>query len=359
MNLQKIIEFQNFIKNDCNNISDKNIVRDKSIQIFNLNKDRTTYYNNEFAVVFSFTSNINHYSNVIISLNKIKKYDNIPFFNAVITNNENHLFLINSSFIKKISHSSKNLSLTHICGSILGTDIIKTENIEDYNEHLQNTWENNFIRIYNNTKNIVPKYSKKIFDKNEINNIFQSIDYAENFYKNSYFTIQSQLDEQLKFINNNYNTILSKIKNKDSNTRGKIIQEIFITQSLDPLFNTFYSSNGLDDYKIDNYYIDIKTHFEGNPSNPKLYNIDKLLSFYSNNPSKIFCIYIICLNDKCATGLLYSVYDENILNNILITNAWSGINSRGTTQIKINNIINNKIKNINTEQAKLFLEEII
>lgn len=93
-------------------------------------KDRKVYHNEYFAVRFSYSkSSSEHFNNTVLSLSALEKYDKLPFFVVLIRQNaENLILLSNSTFIKKISHSSKELSMTNIKGSFNGSDIIRNYN---------------------------------------------------------------------------------------------------------------------------------------------------------------------------------------------------------------------------------------
>lgn len=90
------------------------IIQDKFVMV----KDgRALYHTDFFAVVFCYSKN-QSFSNVVLSLSKLEKYDHIPCFVALVRKDfDNILYLINTSFLDKISHSSKDLTTTNIRGS--------------------------------------------------------------------------------------------------------------------------------------------------------------------------------------------------------------------------------------------------
>jgi hypothetical protein len=103
----------------------KELVKKDCVDKFHLIKDRSVFYCEHFAVRFCYTKN-NSFSNTVLSLSCLQKYDKIPFF-VVLVKREgtNQLFLANTTFLKKISHSSMELSLTNIKGSFNGSDIMR------------------------------------------------------------------------------------------------------------------------------------------------------------------------------------------------------------------------------------------
>ena len=91
---------------------------------FGLTKDRSVFYNDVFAIRFS-SSQSNSFSNTVISLSALQKYDDLPFIVCLNTPTKNHLYLANTTFITKVSHSSQQLRVDNIRGSINGSDIAK------------------------------------------------------------------------------------------------------------------------------------------------------------------------------------------------------------------------------------------
>lgn len=83
---------------------------------FRLTRDGNIYRTETFAARFCYSKN-GKFGNTILSLSRLEKYDKIPFLVIlVILKQDNKVFLANSTLIKKISHSSKHLSLNNIRG---------------------------------------------------------------------------------------------------------------------------------------------------------------------------------------------------------------------------------------------------
>lgn len=86
---------------------------------------RAVYHTDFFAVIFCYSKN-NSFSNVILSLSKLEKYDHIPCFVVLVKKDlDNVIYLINTTFLDKISHSSQDLRAENIRGSFLGSNIRK------------------------------------------------------------------------------------------------------------------------------------------------------------------------------------------------------------------------------------------
>lgn len=97
-----------------------------------------------------------------------------------------------------------------------------------------------------------------------------------------------------------------------------------------------FTSDDLGDYEriFPNYHTktDIKTKILFLSSNPKDFNIDKLLSFLAH-PNTVYLIYILTIDsDRSMRSCLFSVYDQTLLANTRILYHWAGRNSRGVTQ---------------------------
>ena len=73
---------------------------------FSLIKDRSVFYADTFAIRFS-SSKSASFSNTVLSLSNLQKYDDFPFVVCLNTPNKNYLFLANTTFLTKVSHSSQ------------------------------------------------------------------------------------------------------------------------------------------------------------------------------------------------------------------------------------------------------------
>ena len=116
----------------------KELAQRETQQYFRMIKDGKVYYTDFFAVRFCYSKN-GSFSNTVLALSKLQKFDHIPFFVVLIKGNQdNALFLANSSLLQKISHSSQELRIDNIKGSFNGSDIIKTyDNIPNDFYHVE------------------------------------------------------------------------------------------------------------------------------------------------------------------------------------------------------------------------------
>jgi hypothetical protein len=358
--MRKIIEFVAFIKSH-DGIGNKAELASMVTEKFRLVKDRTVYYCDSFAVRFSFSSN-DSFSNTVLSLSKLQKFDHIPFFVCLVTQSENKIYCANSTFLLKISHSSQTLTQYNIKGSFNGSDINKNfEGIENNREnllrlfaiHFEIGFDGNLIRLVEATNNITPTGKRFEIGDNEKKNIYNSINRAINFCKTpDFITLKNELDAKVEKYKNEI-IIASHIENV--NIRGRII-EYFIAGEDEELkknlvndiheeYNrlpAFKTENTLGDYIriFDHHYTetDVKTKIILLNSNPKAYNIDKFLEFH-NRSNTVFCFYFIGIDaEKIFNKILVSVFQKDLIRSTILLKHWAGRNSRGVTQFEGNTI---------------------
>ena len=352
--MKTLDRFIEFVKSQ-DGIGNKSKLANLAVEQLDLTKDRSVYYCNSFAVRFSQSSS-GGFSNTILSLSKLQKYDNIPLLVCLVTENENKLFLANTTFLTKISHSSQALTLKNIKGSFNGSDIIKEfegvlnnrDNIQKlYAIHSEIGFEGNLPRLVEATTNISPTGKRFEIGRTEKINIENSIQRAIEFCSLPEFNIlKDELDNKVKQYQNEI-LIASHIENV--NIRGRIIEYFIagddenlktqlasiIKEEYDklPIFKT---ENTLGDYvrAFDNHHTetDIKTKIVLLNSNPKAYNIDKFLEFH-NRTDTVFLFYFIGIDaDKIFNNILISVYQKDLLKSTILLRHWAGRNSRGVTQ---------------------------
>lgn len=380
-----IKEFIKFIETNSN-INDKNKLAQLAQKNFALVKDRSVYYNSQFAVRFS-TSKSASFSNTVLSLSALQKYDEKPFFVCLVMKDKNLLFLSNATFLKKISHSSQELRTNNIKGSFNGSDIEKTfneiknspENFDELFEiHKQIPFEMNLVRLVESTNGIMPTGKKfEVLEKNKIL-ILDAPSRAKRFSESKEF---NRLKDEL-------NTLVKKFQNEiliaslieGEKVRGSIIEyliagkdEILKQNLIESLQNKtdippFKSDNELGDFVKnfgDVYHTatDIKTKIMFLNSNPKAYNLDKMLSFLSSENS-VFMFYFVGIDlDEILDPVLVSMFHDKVLDNTILIKHWAGRNSRGVSQLngkKIKELFTDNTKtNVSLDKSIEFLNNII
>lgn len=91
---------------------------------FELTRDRSVFYCDDFAIRFSSAAGSN-FSNTVPSLSNLKKVDHLPFLVCLVTPAKNYVLLANTTMLRKISHSSQQLRADNIKGSFNGSDILR------------------------------------------------------------------------------------------------------------------------------------------------------------------------------------------------------------------------------------------
>jgi len=335
---------------------------------FNLTKTRSVFHCPKFAIRFSSASGTS-FSNVVLSLSVLKKYDSVPFIVCIIRvvrPKEVELLLANATFLKKISHSSQRLRVDNIRGSFLGHDIMRTYNgIENtpnnfdvlFKTHTQITWEDNIARLVKKTNAIVPTGIRFEPSNQEKQNILNAPKIAASLSKHpEYRQVYNTLN---KLVHDNKNAILKAGKIDNVNRRGNTIEQI-ITK-----VGNFHS---LDDVSWTlsigpEVKIDIKTKILTLSSSPKGYNIDKVLKSLAIGNTVISFFFIgINVEKKYIVTCLVSIFDRTILNATRLQFHWAGRNSRGVAQLTgdLTSIFNRDfLESIDIPKAIAFLQKLI
>jgi hypothetical protein len=379
--LKSFVDFVS--KND--GINDKRKLCRMVVEKYGLTQDRSVFYCPDFAVRFS-SSKSSSFGNTVLSLSNLKKVDDRPFVVCLVTPATNYCFLANTSLLKKISHSSQKLRVNNIKGSFNGSDISReldgipnnAENLERlFNIHAGIGFENNLPRLVEATTNISPSGVKYEIHENEKTSILPAPRRAIEFVSsNQYIELKNDLDGKVKKF---YNEILIASLIENINVRGRIIEyliagedEALRLELLTALKSgktglpQFKTENALGDYQkiFDDYHTetDVKTKIMILSSNPKAYNLDKMLQFLAL-PRSVFMFYFVGLEPtKIVNTVLVSMFQEKLLDATIILKHWCGRNSRGVTQFEgkaINSLIRNPSASINEKSASDFLNKTI
>lgn len=364
-------------------------VEEEVTQKYHFIKDRRVYHNDYFAVRFSYSkSTSDSFSNTILSLSALEKYDKIPFFVVLVRQSADNLVLLaNTTFLKKISHSSQQLSMTNIKGSFNGSDIMRNYDGKENSPinfdylfaiHQGLEWEDNLARLVDATSNIKSINQKFVPSEEDKKNIYNSVIRAEAFVISpNYIILNDDLNERCNKCRNEI-LIASHIEN--TNIRGRLIEALItsddeerrkIIENLHDMENalpSYDTKNGLGDYyrefKNADTYTDIKTKVIYLNSNPKAYNVDKFLKQMAD-PRSVFMFFFIGVDEQgIFNTLLCSVYHNKLIDNTILQFHWAGRSSRGAAQFNgsaIDEMLNEKrFKNrIEKRNAEVFLNKLI
>ena len=276
------------------------------------------------------------------------------------------VYLANTTFVTKISHSSQTLTMTNIRGSFNGSDIMKRPYNMD-NEptnfemlfalHEGLSWEDNLRRLVDASSRIKSNSTRFVPTEQEKVNILESVKRACCFVSSpDYAELLKDLNQRCE---NARDAIMVAAHVENVNIRGRLI-EVLITADKEerkcllldianiekalPLYDT---RNELGDYVRQfpeaDTYTDIKTKIVYLKSNPKMYNIDKFLKCMAENKS-VFMFFFVGIDENGVQHTaLCSVYHKELLNSMHLQSHWAGRSTRGVAQASgssINTILN-------------------
>lgn len=377
----QVHDFVNFIC-DNNALNTKEELIALAQERFNLTQDGKALYRNDyFCCRFCYSKN-KSFSNVVLSLSRLEKYDHIPCFVVIVRKDlDNLIYMINSTFIDKISHSSQKLSLTNIRGSFLGgnirkdiSELNKRNEPKDFDDlfayHQGFTWQENLERLVEKTHNIKPTKKKVTLTEDEERRLLDSPSRAVAFVSSEdYRTLSQDLNSRCKEVKD---AIICSAHIENTNVRGRLI-EVLITSSpeervrllkdlreIEKELPTYDTKNDIGDYvrsfSNTKTYTDIKTKVLYLGSNPKAYNIDKFLTCMSESDS-VFMFYFVGIDESDeVTTALVSVYDSRLIDNTIPQMHWSGRGTRGSAQLNgscINNLLEQSYEGVFTNKIEV------
>ncbi len=378
---------QDFVRfvGERDGINDKGALTQAVLTRFGLTKDRSVFYCADFAVRFSASAGVN-FGNTVLSLSNLKKFDDRAFVICLVTPTANHCFLANTTLLKKISHSSQELREKNIKGSFNGSDIMRSfEGIPNNAANLERLFaihagigfDGNLVRLVEATNSISPTGEKFAIGAVEETAILSAPNRAVSFGKSADAqTLKAELDAKVEKFKNEI-LLASLIENV--NVRGRIIEYLIAGEDeklrgelVHALQNrgkgipAFKTGNALGDYRriFDAYHTetDVKTKIMILNSNPKAYNIDKMLEFLAHEKS-VFMFYFVGVDGtRIVNTVLVSMFETNLLDCTIVLRHWAGRNSRGVTQFEgrtINALISSPTFEIDNGTATVFLQKLI
>jgi len=376
--LLKLISEHNGINSKANLAS---IIADK----LHLVKDRSVYYCADYAVRFSSSAGRN-FGNTVLSLSKLQKYDDRPFIVCLVTPSQNYCLIANTTFLKKISHSSHELRENNIRGSFNGSDIVREfEGVSNVSEnigrlfaiHAEIGFEGNLCRLVEATNDIVPSGNKYDVSAEASVAILEAPKRAMRFVgSEDCAVLKEELDTQVKKFKTE---ILLAALIENVNVRGRIIEYLIagedesLRQQLisalkdgDRGIPQFKTENMLGDYHrsfdVFDTETDVKTKIMILHSNPKAYNLDKMIEFLAGDRS-VFMFYFVGVDPgKVVNTVLISMFQKDLLGSTILLRHWAGRNSRGVSQFEgktINDLIVTPDSAIDELKSVEFLKRVM
>ena len=133
-----------------------------------------------------------------------------------------------------------------------------------------------------------------------------------------------------------------------------------------PTVPKFKTDNTLGDYTriFENFHTetDVKTKIMILSSNPKAYNLDKLLEFLATERS-VFMFYFVGVDPgRIVNTALISIFQTRLLAATIMLKHWAGRNSRGVTQFDgrvVGELIESPEFEIDVDESVAFLNRVI
>jgi len=109
----------------------------------------------------------------------------------------------------------------------------------------------------------------------------------------------------------------------------------------------------------------VKTKIMVLNSNPKAYNIDKILEFLSHDKSVYLFFFVgidTSANQRIAKTVLISMFQKDLMDSTILIKHWAGRNSRGVSQLDgevVHKLILHPKSNIVLSEAEEFLVKLL
>src|ERR1700728_1438628 len=318
-----------------NRAANKAAIQDAFSRRFRPTQIRSVFVGDGYAVRFS-QARTGAVSNTVLSLSALQMHDARPFVVAVVRSRYVEFLLANSTFLKKISHSSHELRTNNIKGSFNGTDIMtEYEGIQNSPEnfdqlfalHSAFTWPENVERLVEATNAITFRDARFQPTSAQRTTLLEAPQRAsEALSRPAYQEVEKELTT---LVQTQREQILTAASIDNVNLRGNTIEQI-LTESV--------NVHGLGDVvrPLDGgrLIIDIKTKLLDRASAPQAYHVDKFLEFLAE-PGSVFAFFMLAVRVErpIVQCRLLSVFDEAILNATGVQHHWAGRGSLGVTQL--------------------------
>ena len=315
--------------------ADKAFLQAAFSEAFEPIKARSVLIANGFAFRFS-EARTGSFSNTVLSLSALQAYDVQPFVIVVVRPDRVDFLLANTSFLKKISHSSLQLRSDNIKGSFNGTDIMSLyEGLPNTPEHFEAlfalhsafTWEENIERLVESTNAIVGRDNRfRLRDADKAVIMAAAERAAAALTAPQFQEVERELCE---LVHGQRAAILQAAQIENVNLRGNAIEQL-----LTGVANAHDLGDLVRPLGDGRLVIDIKTKLLDRASAPKAYNIDKMLTFLAE-PGSVFAFFMIGVDIQAGSvsARLLPVLESALLEATGLQHHWAGRTSRGVTQL--------------------------
>lgn len=244
--------------------------------------------------------------------------------------------------------------------------------------HEEIGFDGNLARLVEATNNISPTGTRFVVTEAAATNIFSAPSRAVAFLASpDAATLKSELDANVDQFRNE---ILLAALIENVNVRGRVIEYLIAGEDAalrDALVHALQKKNakGLPQFKTENTLgdytrvfdafhteTDVKTKILILSSNPKAYNIDKILEFLAQDET-VFLFYFVGVDPgRTVTPVLISMFQSQLIADTITLKHWAGRNSRGVTQFEgdtVGELIVNPNNHVDVEASRVFLRCLI
>lgn len=335
--MQRLIDSIDFIRQRKaeNPAADKAQIQAAYIEAFKPTKARSVLVGDGFALRFS-EARTGSFSNTVLSLSALEAHDARPFVVVVVRQDRVEFLLSNTTFLKKISHSSLQLRQDNIKGSFNGTDIMtEYEGLPNapaqfevlFAQHSAFTWDENVERLVEATNAIVGRDNRFQPSEEERRTVMVAPERAAAaLISSQFFDVERDLCARLEA---QRAAILDAAQIDNVNLRGNAIEQLLTGTGNAHELGDFVCPLG--DGRL---VVDIKTKLMDRASAPKAYNVDKALKFLAE-PGSVFAFFMVAVDTHAgtATGRLLPILETSLLAVTGVQHHWAGRTSRGVTQL--------------------------
>lgn len=344
--------------------ADKERIQAAFVARFDPQRKRSLFVGRGYSMRFSEIEG-SSFSNTVLSLSALRKVDDRPMVVCVVGSSSVRFLLANSTFLKKISHSSHHLRVDNVKGSFNGTDILA-----DYegvaNEplnferllamHAAFTWSENLERLVEATTAIVARNLRFAPTVEQRAIVLAAPARAVAALSSARF---AEVEGELRGIVRLREAEIVRAAAVDNvNLRGNRIERL-VTGGL--------NAHELGDLRRDldggALVVDVKTKLLDRVSAPKAYNIDKMLAFLATEGSVFaFLILGVDVSTEKVVARLVPVLDQVLLAATAIQHHWAGRGSRGVTQLSgrfDRVLVSDYCPKVDVAKAKAFLADLL
>lgn len=334
------------------------------IGVFRPRRVRSVLVGDGYALRFS-EAQAGSFSNTILSLSALQQHDQAPFVVVVVRRDRLDFLIANSTMLRKVSHSSRDLRIGRVRGSFNGSDILREydglSNIPaNFNSlfalHAAFTWDDNVERLVEATNAIVPREVRFYPSTDDEALILEAPNRAAAALASEGFAAIGQ--DLITTVKQHGQSILSLAALDNVNLRGNEIEQLITgggsAHRLDDIERRY--ANGL-------LSIDIKTKLLDRASAPKAYNVDKMLRFLAE-PDTVAAVLVIGIDvaGQDVRATLLPVLERSLLAVTRVQHHWAGRGSRGVTQLSglfTQVFASDYSPTVPLDQAREFLRELI